>query len=306
MHLLDFTMPPFAKIQWASKKIKEKYEPMFNLARGVYGILEKESVKHGLRHVTTGNYEPHNLPDIQQNLIKQKLVFVPIQKVGNYNGVNTYHPPVVEGKPWHYYGVIADSVEYANKFVDFDKEGNHTGLGELLGYPTCCIEMLNNVWMKGYTDPVWQQALVVDEKHIRFKDGNLIRLKNLPWESNSLLRPFGIGPIFHVKCSHDCKHTQKIAEQWIDLARKINVPGLKEMEMFLRMPIEWDCNKGIAIVRTPLFRMTYNSNMSSEQYRVRILGSYFPEDAPQGDVFPWSEFWSSAAKNGNKLEEEII
>lgn len=301
MQLLPFSMPPFARIQWASKKIKEKYEPMFNLARGVYGILEKESVKHGLRHVTTGNYEADSLVSIQLNLINQGLLFVPIQKVGNYTGVNTYHPPVVQGKPWHFYGVVADSAEYASKFLEHDRQGNHSGLGKLLGYPDCCIDMLETVWKQGYTDPVWQQAIKVEDKYIRFKEDNLIRLKNISWKTNTLLRPFSVGPIFHVKCSITCDHTQKIAEQWIELAKSLKVPGLKEMEMFLRMPMEWDAHRGTAYLKTPLFKASCNSVSSVERYRVQIEGTYFPEDAPTSSEFPWSELFTTVSKNGNKL-----
>jgi hypothetical protein len=301
MKLLNFSMPSFARIQWVSKEIKEKYEPLLSKAANVYSVLEKESVIHGMRHVTTDNIEPIYLKDAQNNLMKKGLFFVPIQKVGNFEGVNTYHPPVVEGKPWHYYGVVSDNIEYAKKFIEYDKSFNHRGLGELLGYPICCINMLYDVWGKGYTDPIWQQAELIDEKYIRIKESNLIRLKNIPWESNTLLRCIGVGPIFHLKCSHVCEHTYKKAIDLINLGKQLNVDGLKEMEMFLRMPMEWDSYRGIAYIKTPLFRIVCNSMSIVERYVVQIEGTYYPDDAPTRNEFPWSEKLTTIARNGNKI-----
>lgn len=305
MDILNFTMPPFLRIQWASKEIKEKYEPMFHKAKNVFQVLEQESVKHGLRSCTTSHVDPHDFDRRQQEYIKQGLVFLPIQKVGMYNGFSNYHPEIEEGKPWQYYGVVADSIEHAEQFAHASSVNDHTLLGKLLGYPTCCTKHLNDVWLKEkITDTTFQQALNTSKEFVKVKEEKFIRLKNLPWESNNILRPFLLGPIFHMKCSLDCSHTQEIALKWIELGKKLNVDGMKEMEMFLRMPAEWDALKGIAYVRTPLFKASFNSVTCTERHIVQVEGSYYPEDAPKGLSFPWNEFWNTVSKNGNKLTLE--
>jgi hypothetical protein len=304
MELLDFMMPPFARIQWASKDIKEKYEPMFNLAKTVYGRLEKETVKHGLRHVTTEHVSPYDFDVRQQEFAKNGMVFLPLQKVGHYTGFSNYHPPVEEGKPWHYYGVLADSIEHAEQFAHATEIGDHTTIGKLLGFPECCIDMFNTKWKEGYVDPVWQQAEKTDQKYVSKKEDKLIRLKDLPWEANTMLRTFNVGPIFHVKDSFDCPHTIQKAKDWVKLAKDLNMEGLKEMEMFLRMPVEWDALKGIAYIRTPLFKASINSVTCTERHRVQLEGTYFPSDSPKGLGFPWSEAFVTVARNGNKLDHE--
>jgi hypothetical protein len=304
MELLDFTMPPFARIQWASKVIKDKYEPMFEKAKRVYGILEKESVKHGIRHVTTDSVTADNFDFVQKEYIKNGLIFLPLRKVGTYNGFSNYHPPVVNGQPWHYYGVVADSIEYAEQFAHAESINDHATMGKLLGYPECCIDMLNNVWAKGYVDPIFQQAQNSSNEIKKTETDNLIVIKGHDWESNSLLRPFNIGTIFHIKDRIDCPHTLKIARDWIKLGQELNIDGLREMEMFQRMPMEWDALKGIAIIKTPLFKASINSVTCTEKHQVRLEGTFYPEDAPNGIHFPWrtEDKFATIARNGNSLD----
>lgn len=301
MELINYTMPPFTRMQWASKKIKEKYEPLFTEAQKYFPFLERESVKHGLRHATTSHVSHDEMDTFQQQLNRDGLVFLPIQKVGHYNGSSSYHPEVVEGKPWSYYGVIADSIEHAEQFAHASDVGDHTTLGRLLGYPECCINMLNNVWMKGYYDPVWQQAQNTDSKYLKLEQEKLMHFKDIPWELNNLYRSFGVGPFFHVRCSLDCEHTLKMSREWIKLGEKLNAPGLKELELFLRMPVEWDALKGISYLRNPLFKASTNSVMCIEQHRVRLDGTYYPLDAPRSLDYPWTETIATLAKNENKL-----
>lgn len=302
MELLPFVMPPFLRIQWVSKEIKMKYEPMLQLAKNFYATLEKDSVRYGLRHCTTDSITAEEMDIKQQQYIKDGLYFLPLQKVGMYSGFSNYHPAVEEGKPWHYYGVVADSVEHAEQFAHATEIGDHKTIGRLLGFPDCCIDMFNNDWMQGYVDPIWQQAINTDENHVRLKESNLIRLKDLPWQSNAMLRVLGVGPIFHIKDRFDCLHTHENAMKWVELGEKLEVEGLKEMEMFLRMPMEWDVLKGIAYIKTPLFKAAINSVTSTERFIVQVEGTYYPDGVPRGGTYPWTEQFVTVARNGNKLD----
>lgn len=301
MELYDLRMPPFIRMQWRSKEARDKYQNAFNQARIFFRTLEMESVVHGIRHVTTDHVRSEDLDKKQMAYIRKGLVFLPIQKVGEYSGFSTYHPKVEEGKPWSYYGVVADSIEHAEEFAHASQIGDQKAQGRLLGYPSCCVEAFENIWMKGYTDPIWQQAIALDDSKIRKREGNTIRVKDAPWEINALLKGYSIGPVFHHKCSLDCPHSLENARRWIELGKEIKVPGMKEMEMFLRMPMEWDCYKGIAYTKTPLFKISANSMPTTERFRVQVEGTYFPEEGAGGLDFPWTEQFVTVARNGNQL-----
>jgi hypothetical protein len=291
MKLLNqYRLPAFNRIQWASKEIKEKYEPMLKTAKQFFHDLEKLSVEHKLRKATTAHVYPEHLMFYQQQLLKRGLVYVPIQKVGWSDGVASYHPKVEEGKPWTYYGAVSYDIKHAIEFANASEEESHvdhTVLGKLLGYPTCCTEYFLDRFNQGFIDNVWDAAMATDEKHIRVKDDNLIVLKDLPWEANFVMRSMSIGALFHLSCSFTCSDTLAFARSWYDLGKELNIPGREEVEMFLRMPIEWDCYKGIAYIKTPLFKAAINSNMSSERYVVRLEGTYYPKEAPNSNQFPW-------------------
>lgn len=291
--LKDYTMPPFARIQWASKEIKDKYEPMWNQAKKFFVQMEKLSVIHGLRDATTDTVRPNEFMGRQQHYLKRGLYFLPFHKVGAYTGSSSYHPPVVNGQPWNYYGCIARNIETALKFYQYNGEHvndktNHRGIGKLLGYPDCCIDSFEKVFLQDMiVDSTWHRALATSDEYIKSKDGNTITLTNIPWQVNPLFRPFYVMGIFHNACSFSCKKTIEMAKTWFDLAEELNVEGLKELELFLRLPVEWNSYKGIAYIKTPLFKISVNSNFSTEKYIVRIEGTYYPMDAKRGLEFPW-------------------
>lgn len=296
MELLQFRMHPFKRLQWASKEIKDKWEDKFKKACSIYPDLELLSVIHGLRHCTTGHISPEGLDSYQQNLARQGLYFLPIQKVGVYEGMSSYHPPVVEGKPYNYYGVIADTAKHAVEFVEATKNGDHIKLGELLGFPKCCSEFFEDVWRKqGFVDPTYHQALNT-EGHIKNPTKNAIRLKNVDWELNTFMSVFNLGVTFHKTCSHDCKHSLDRARKWLQLAEDLKMDGLEDLKLLMQMPMEWDSMKGIAYIRSPLFKASYNSNTTAERFIVQREGVYYPEEAPMGLEFPYNEYYKSKRK----------
>lgn len=287
MKLIDHVMHPFIRFQWANKKIKDNWEGKFKQASNFFRVMELDSVKLGLRSVTTTHIMPQELDSKIQEYNKMGIVFLPIQKVGMYKGKSSYHPPVEKGKPWFYYGVLADNITHAEEFAHASDTSNHRKLGELLGFPTCCIDSFMETFLNKIVDPVWQQANKVDNKFVVEKSGNFIKLKDMPWEMNSLLKNFGLMTGFQSYCSTNCEHSLKIAKEWTSIGK--DVDGLKELETFLRMPMEWESSKGIAFVRTPLFKASYNSNFSEELYTVQREGSFYPENGAKGIGFPFSE-----------------
>lgn len=306
----DYIMPPFARIQWASKEIKDKYEPMWYKAMKFFITMEKESVIRGMRRVTTDSIGPKQIMGVQQELLKKGLYFLPLQRVGSYTGVSSYHPPVEEGKPWNFYGVVAREIADAELFRKANAgEGNagrvdHKVIGDLLGYPECCVEHFEKLFVgERIADLTWHRAIATPPEFIRKREGNLIVLKNIPWQVNNIFKPFSNMAIFHMPCSFSCKKTEEIAVKWFEVANELKVEGLAELEMFLRMPYEWDCFKGIAYIKTPLFKISTNSNFSKERYIVRVEGTYYPDDAPNGIDYPWDTGtkFSTIARNGNKL-----
>jgi len=309
MELLDFSMPPFARIVWASKLLKEAWEPRLNKAAKAYHDLEKLTVVHGLRSCHTEHIPQQHMVSQLQSLAKQGLTFAPIQAVGSYSGFSHYHPPVVDGKPWAWYGAVGNTPqsawEFANASSATDESRHlpidHRKIGTLLGYPTCCQDFFSTVWKAGYMDPVWQEAENCRPENVKKKSQYHIRLKStIPYETSVMLRYIGIRILPHIPCSHDCQHSAKMAKDWVQLGRDLKLEGIEDLLEILQFPIEWDCLKGTAYVSTPIFKVETNSVTCYPKHVIQKEGTIYPQNAPKGLKFPWNESWKfEGIKGGN-------
>lgn len=289
MKLLDFQMPPFARTAWVSKSVKDEWEPKSWKASHAYAQLELETVIYGIRDCTTGHIPNENMAYELSKLAEKGLMFLPIQRVGVYSGFAHTHPPVVEGRPWNWYGVIAREPKHALAFKEASQgpKIDHETIGKLLGYPKCCMDFFNNVWAAGYIDPVWQQAENIDKKYLLEQNEHLIRLSHeTPFVTNVMLRYIGLRIVPHIPCSSHCEATHKFANKWLELGKKLKLDGIEELEQFLRLPVKWDCLKGIAYVSTPLFKIETNSMTCYPNYIVERKGTFYPKYLPRGNAFP--------------------
>lgn len=300
MQLLDFNLPPFARVVWASGKIKENWEPRLQKAQNVFHVMEKQSVVHGLRKCTTEHISPDNFLRRMQELSRQGLTFSPMQAVGSYTGFSHYHPPVVKGKPWAWYGAVSSDPKAAYSFAYHSSstpesrhlDVNHKEIGKLLGYPDCCQHFFNTVWRAGYVDPIWQSACNCKPENIKKKTDTTIRLKSLtPYQTVSMLRYINVRVTPHIPCALDCEPSVQMAKDWIQLARDIHIDGIEDLLEIMQFPIEWDCLKGIAYISTPIFKVETNSVACYPRYTVQKEGTMYPADAPEGLKFPWNESW---------------
>lgn len=284
----DMDMPPFVRVAWVSNEAKEHWEPVLERASRFYDIMEKLSVYEGVRNLMTASLYPEQVPDTINEIAPLGLLFAPIIRVGEYDGFAHYHPPVEEGKPWHYYGPLGRP-EHVTEFIKADQIGDHVRMGELLGFPSCCTAFFQEEWVQGYNDPIWQIAMNTPEKDVLLRDEKFIRLKAYP-EVLSLLRYNGPRFTFHIPCSTTCESSKKIADDWVAVARQHGydeeVEALYEV---LSWPMEWSVLHGIAEIKTPVFKVVTNSVPSKEKYTVQIEGTRYPEHAARGLNFPFRE-----------------
>ena len=240
-------LAPFARVQWKDAESRKEWEPVVKLATQAYNRAELETVRQGWRRCTTQHFNPSTMTEDIKRL--KGLAFLPIRRVGVYQGFAHKHPAVEEGKPWSYFGAVGKTIEDAWDFVEANHLGDHKRIGDLLGYPKCCQEFFSTVWMDGFIDPVWQAAERTEGAKIA---GNTIGISSSM--SFDGLRYVGIRMVPHLPCSFSCEGSQEMAEKWALL------DGMDTTARLLNLPITWSCLNGIAIVETPFFRISTNSN----------------------------------------------
>jgi hypothetical protein len=311
VELLEFRLPPYARTQYASLPLKEEWQPIVMDAMKASIRLERETVMHGLRACYTDNIRAEKMADFSAEIAEYGLMFFPIRKIVSFQGFGHSHEDPKPGDPFLWHGVITRDLATAQAFAEAykgkhtDGEQDHDKMGELLGYPKCCRDFFHKNWTAGYVDPIWQQAEATSGDMIKKKSKYSIRLADtVPWQLNNLLRYVGVRAVPHIPCSHDCEHSFKMANDWIELGRKLNIAGLDGLTQLLQMPVEWNALKGIAFISTPVMKIETTSVPCYPKYVVQREGSFVPSNSPSGLTFPWNEYGRLVRKKKVKEEAE--
>jgi len=166
-------------------------------------------------------------------------------------------------------------------------------IGELLGYPTCCREFFNKVWVRNsFLDTTWAQAVnTIGEDPLIYGNKNtFLHVAPHPWTSQ-LLRWLG-GPrlTYHLPCSFNCQATiDGVSELRTIWYRSGMGPQFELSEWMLKWPIEWSALHGIAEIKFPLGKISTRTDSTPHKYTVQALGSEYPSDGSRGSVFPYTK-----------------
>lgn len=239
----------------------------------LYSKAELATVIAGMRRVYVYHINSERF-DVSYDFLRQNnLVFFPVRKSGAYEGFSNRHMPVKRGQPYNLYGaaVKADDQEAGELFSEASngKLADHTTIGELLGYPDCCVDFFNDVWPSKSIDPMYEAAV---ETHGAVEnDGGSVEVSTHPY-CNNMLRYFGIRTTPHLTCSMQCKKTIKWGEEWVEVMRQIDDEATNWLLELQSMPLTWNAYKSVAIIDTPLFRGVTNSDKTLEKKIVRNIG----------------------------------
>lgn len=270
MNTIDIN-PQTRKVYW-NKDLEALWEPRIKRVRKLYSDAELATVIAGMRRVYVYHVNSERFDASYEFLRKNDLVFFPTNKSGVYSGFSHKHMPVERGKPYTLYGaaVSHNDQEAGELFTKYStgELTDHTGIGDLLGYPTCCTAFFNENWSHTSIDPIYEAAIETPDS--RVVDG-VVEVATHPY-CNNMLRYFGIRITPHLTCSMTCDETIKWGEEWIEIMRQIDEEATNWLLELQSMPLTWDCYKGVAIIDTPLFRGVTNSDTTLTKKVVHNLG----------------------------------
>jgi uncharacterized protein len=267
---LDFTLPPFTRVSWVSDEAREVWGPRLERLRAVAREVAWRSVAAGVRRCA--------------------ILTAPAAQVRD---------PALA--PWHSAGLAAARLgaEPADRparvavgrQADLDVLARALGggddrlVGQLLGQPDCCREFHRRVWVDdGLADATWPLAVASGGVPC----GDRVLEVAGPPRSNPLWRWLGLQPAFHLPCRFDCRETVRVAERVAAAAR---AAGFGEevgwLEEVLAWPVEWCALHGIAEVRTPILKVSTNTDATAGAYTVRRAGDRYPAEGARGVRFPY-------------------
>jgi len=259
---------PFTRTIWHNKSEVKLWKKKIEMAYPLHHRSEYEMVKQGYRKCATMHLKPQTFEKNIEKITKDKLVWLPIQRTKSYNGFSHKHFPTSGDDPnSSVYGVLARKIKDAKLFKESSRgdKTDHSIIGNLLGFPKCAGYFFNDVWMKGFFDPMWQQATNTD--NAKMIDERTIKIKGSIY-NNQLLRYIGLRFNSHLPCSFICEDSIEKGKQWEKVGKIQNEEAVNDLKDILNLDIKWTCLHGIAQIETKYFTIITNSLPTKEKWTI--------------------------------------
>lgn len=254
MKKLDFNLPEFTRVVWASPEIHQIWGPRVARINQVWPLIERMTVAQGMRPGALQSVHPGDLVDFQGYCLSNDIPFVILGRERTPENYGNASSSFEDGKPWTYRTYMGDSSGF---FLEDWKNQNNLEIAKSLGYPSCCAKSFDKLWrIEGWRDLTPFMG----------SEGSYL--------CNILLRYIGVRAVFHLPCSFSCPETQRIAQ---DIFRRGHECGFQEevnwIHDMLRWPITWSSLHGVATIETPYVKIvTATDALADKEFRALNQG----------------------------------
>jgi hypothetical protein len=285
MEKLCFALPDFTRIMWVNNRARAVWEPRLSRIRQAWLEIEWLAVAEGVRRccITFASPEDFLVKGPQWASLGLNNLPVEIEGVNQYTYRNRT-TPFDPGQPFVFRLVLGKPSDVA-AFKSAYAASDERAIAEFLGYPPCCYEFYRRVWVdEGGVDTTWPMAVGTVAP---VNGDRLLRVAGPP-EANILWRWVGIRAVSHLPCRFDCPHTVALGRKLLDVGERNGfAEEMAWLREILRWPVEWSALHGIAEIKTPLLKVSTNTDATARKYVVQRPGDSFPAEAPSGLNFPF-------------------
>ncbi len=284
---LPYRLPDFTRYSWASEEARSIWEPRIQQTLNCWTEIEWKSVAEDIRACTLSIFSPEEVLKQAPLMAKFGLTVLPLGMQGAstqpYSNTETAYQ---SGAPFVYRVVIGTPVNAA-KFHKAYQSANQDAIGQLLGYPACCRNFFQRVWVdEQHIDTTWSMAVNTEKAQ---RDDTVCQVAG-DSRANILLRWLGIRAVPHLPCAFDCASTVEQAGRYLDLGRQLGFgTEMTWLEEMLSWPVEWSALHGIAEIKTPVARIASCTDATAKKYVVQRSGTNYPDEGAQGLVFPYQQ-----------------
>lgn len=285
--LLPHRMHDFTRCSWVSDEARATWEPRIRRITEMLFEVEWRAIAVGLRRCALRSISAGELEQVRGQLSQFGIVVEPLQGIVLRSNYSSSLEPCTNGAPtafWCALGREPDVAEISRSY----RENDQKTIGELLGYPSCCIDFFQRTWVEAsLVDTTWPMAAGSASGVIR--GGSTIEIPNQSM-CGMQLRWLGVRTVFHLPCSFECASSLQMAAAHLELAKQCGfVDESQWLAEMLRWPVEWSALHGIAEVRTPVAKVVTRTDATPGKYIVRYLGDPFslPKESGAGLVFPF-------------------
>jgi hypothetical protein len=271
MQRLNYRLEEFTTYSWVNDDAKAVWEPRISKVRDCLDELEWRSILEGVRACALTSVAQDTLPSFGAMLGAHGLTVVSLDKVAVSDVYANSLKRPRDGEPFHHWCVIG-RVTDAQLFESAYLSKDDGAIGRLLGYPPCCIDFFNRVWVdEGFIDTTWPMTQnttskkVISPTHLEITEVS---------SGSQLLRWLGLRVAIHLPCSFDCQPTAALAKKLSEVARSAGFhQEMNWLEEMLSWPIEWTALNGLAEITTPVGTISTVTDATAETYRVSYKGA---------------------------------
>ncbi len=203
-----------------------------------YGIQLQEllAVKHGIKPVLRTVINPKNIKNIE-TLCREDNMFSMTKSFNHLYGTKFDSALNVI--------YISKSKDLLNKAYLSDKSGDRKKLGEVLGYPECCVEFFSGALkdaespfpVKTYLKTNGKPSFLVNnvfKLESRLSSSGVEKIQKNPDFANRISHLFLIS---HIPCSYNCRESIKIGREMLVLLKREEPELAKEIASTLKKPL---------------------------------------------------------------------
>ncbi len=282
----DYVLPPFARILWASLAAKEKWMPRVRRIAMAWISIERRAVLEKAKSCCIQTAEPGEFVDIANELADTGLLAIPLSVKGGAESADPSGSVAYSGaseSPFHF---VVGKPSNLFKFKEVWDKCDNLKIAKLLGYPDCCSIFFQQVSVRSRIEEVtWPMAW----SSAPTKDGEkTIKLSDFPVVNNILWGWAGIRAVSHSPCSFQCKQSEEIGYALMEIGRDVGFSD--EVDWLLEIlswPVEWSALHGINEIKTPILKVSRQTDSTAEKYVVQLKSTHYPNEGMYGNGYPY-------------------
>jgi hypothetical protein len=284
---LPFRLPDFTRYAWVSDQARECWEPRLRRIVNMLQELEWRTIVAGNRRCALRSIPTEQLDEVREQLVCHGIGIEPLQGTATKSTYSSSLEPCTTANPAQYWCALGRE-EDLKAISQAYRAGDQSRVGELLGYPRCCNDFFQRIWVDAsLVDTTWPMA--VGSPAVVYRSESSVEIP-LPSLCGMQLRWLGVRAVYHLPCSFECTESLRMADLHLRLARDLGLDvECRWLEEMLRWPAEWSALHGIAEIRCPVVKIVTRTDPTPGKLLVRYQGdkALMTEHAGVGLVFPF-------------------
>lgn len=290
---LPYVLPEWTRMIWSSAIVRQTWEQKLQRASTIWLEIEERGVEQGIRPSALIFLDERAFIEKSMYYAKKGLVLQPLTRVNKSQSYSSSGSQEFDASKPTSFRCALTTPALVPEWIEAWEKSDNRKIGELLGFPSCCIEFFQRIWIdEKYVDTTW--PMYQNTEHAGH------------FKANILLRWLGIRLVSHLPCSFECQESVKLATANLTLMEQLgHVESANDIINLLQMPIEWSAKHGIAEIKTPLFKISTRTDATSGLYVVQRPGEFYPDEAPSGTKFPYQNTQKNQITSSKSFQKSL-